>query len=98
MDWDWGLGSDRVRPDVRPSVCTTATPPPSPSEVNELSIDNVSVLFSASKMASGVESVRRPPWLIRKIEGVLIDITGVLYNSSEEGGEVIPGSVHAIER
>jgi len=49
-------------------------------------------------MASGVETVIRPPWLTRKIEGVLIDITGVLYNSSEEGGEVIPGSVQAIER
>lgn len=54
--------------------------------------------FPASKMASGEETGKRPPWLIRKIEGVLIDITGVLYNSSEEGGEVIPGSVQAIER
>lgn len=52
----------------------------------------------ASKMASGEETDGRPPWLVGKIEGVLIDITGVLYNSSEEGGEVIPASVQAIER
>lgn len=49
-------------------------------------------------MASGEETDGRPPWLVGKIEGVLIDITGVLYNSSEEGGEVIPASVQAIER
>ena len=49
-------------------------------------------------MTSGEKTERRPPWLIKKIEGVLIDITGVLYNSTEEGGEVIPGSVQAIER
>ena len=40
----------------------------------------------------------RPPWLVRKIQGILIDITGVLYNSSEDVGEVIPGSVVAIEK
>ena len=49
-------------------------------------------------MASREETDGRPPWIVRKIEGVLIDITGVLYNSGEEGGEVIPGSVQAIER
>ena len=49
-------------------------------------------------MAGIEETDGRPPWIVRKIEGVLIDITGVLYNSGEEGGEVIPGSVQAIER
>lgn len=49
-------------------------------------------------MASREETNGRPPWVVRKIEGVLIDITGVLYNGGEEGGEVIPGSVQAIER
>ena len=49
-------------------------------------------------MSSAEETEGRPPWLVRKIEGVLIDITGVLYNSSEEGGAVIPGSVQAIEK
>lgn len=49
-------------------------------------------------MASREETDGRPPWVVGKIEGVLIDITGVLYNSGEEGGEVIPGSVQAIER
>lgn len=67
------------------------------SDDKEVSIDHVSVL-PASKMASGEEMDGRPPWLVRKIQGVLIDITGVLYNSGEEGGEVIPGSVQAIER
>ena len=54
--------------------------------------------FPASTMAGIEETDGRPPWIVRKIEGVLIDITGVLYNSGEEGGEVIPGSVQAIER
>ena len=49
-------------------------------------------------MASEKETDGRPPWLVRKIKGVLIDITGVLYNNGEEGGEVIPGSVQAIEK
>lgn len=40
----------------------------------------------------------RPRWLVRKIQGILVDITGVLYNSSEDVGEVIPGSVEAIQK
>ena len=53
-----------------------------------------------SKMASeGQEEMDgRPRWLVRKIQGILVDITGVLYNSSEDVGEVIPGSVEAIQK
>lgn len=40
----------------------------------------------------------RPIWLRRKIGGILLDISGVLYNASEEGGEAIPGSVEAVEK
>ena len=34
----------------------------------------------------------------RKISAVLLDITGVLYNSGEGGGDVIAGSPAAVER
>jgi len=37
-------------------------------------------------------------WLRRKIRGILLDISGVLYNSGEGGGEAIPGSVEAVEK
>ena len=40
----------------------------------------------------------RPSWLQSKIQGVLLDISGVLYNSGQCGGELIPGSVEAVER
>ncbi|XP_048585614.1 phospholysine phosphohistidine inorganic pyrophosphate phosphatase [Nematostella vectensis] len=40
----------------------------------------------------------KPKWLERNVSGVLLDISGVLYNSGKEGGEVIPGSVEALER
>ena len=40
----------------------------------------------------------KPSWLQRKVEGVLLDITGVLYNSGQGGGEAIPGSVEAVQR
>lgn len=48
--------------------------------------------------ATGEETDGRPSWLVRKIRGLLLDISGVLYNGSEEGGEVIPGSVEAVEK
>ena len=42
---------------------------------------------------------RRPSWLQNKnIQGVLLDITGVLYESGQHGGTVIPGSVDAVAR
>ncbi|XP_033102841.1 phospholysine phosphohistidine inorganic pyrophosphate phosphatase-like [Anneissia japonica] len=34
----------------------------------------------------------------KDVQGVLLDITGVLYNSSDDGGVVIPGSVEAVNR
>lgn len=34
----------------------------------------------------------------RKISALLLDITGVLYNSGEGGGHVIPGSPQAVAR
>lgn len=34
----------------------------------------------------------------RNIKGVLLDVTGVLYNSGPSGGTVIEGSVQAIRR
>ncbi|XP_042208992.1 phospholysine phosphohistidine inorganic pyrophosphate phosphatase-like isoform X2 [Homarus americanus] len=37
-------------------------------------------------------------WLSEPIKGVLLDITGVLYESGEGFGTVIPGSVEAVER
>lgn len=32
------------------------------------------------------------------IEGVLLDISGVLYNSDSSGGKAIPGSVQSVKR
>lgn len=46
-------------------------------------------------MADRLPSV---PWIRRKIGGILLDISGVLYNSGEGGGEVIPGSVEAVQK
>lgn len=43
------------------------------------------------KMASG-------NWYDSAIKGVLLDITGVLYNSTDEGGVPIPGSIDAVKR
>ncbi|XP_031570156.1 phospholysine phosphohistidine inorganic pyrophosphate phosphatase-like [Actinia tenebrosa] len=40
----------------------------------------------------------RPKWLDNKIRGILLDISGVLYNSGQGGGTVIPGSVDAVQR
>ncbi|XP_011674256.1 phospholysine phosphohistidine inorganic pyrophosphate phosphatase [Strongylocentrotus purpuratus] len=37
-------------------------------------------------------------WYDSAIEGVLLDITGVLYNSTDEGGVPIPGSIEAVKR
>eukprot|EP00118_Oscarella_pearsei_P011952 m.84194 g.84194 ORF g.84194 m.84194 type:complete len:269 (+) comp36391_c0_seq1:29-835(+) len=37
-------------------------------------------------------------WAKRSIQGVLLDITGVLYNSGEGDGTAIPGSVEAVHR
>uniref|UniRef100_A0AC35UEY2 STAS domain-containing protein n=1 Tax=Rhabditophanes sp. KR3021 TaxID=114890 RepID=A0AC35UEY2_9BILA len=34
----------------------------------------------------------------KPIRGFLLDITGVLYNSSDDGGQVIQGSIEAIQR
>lgn len=48
--------------------------------------------------ASGEEEIERPAWLVRKIRGILLDISGVLYNTGEGGGEVISGSVSAIKK
>ncbi|XP_072178014.1 phospholysine phosphohistidine inorganic pyrophosphate phosphatase-like [Diadema setosum] len=40
------------------------------------------------------------PWYqnCANIEGVLLDITGVLYNSGDDGGVPIPGSIDAVKR
>lgn len=40
----------------------------------------------------------RPAWLRKKIGGILLDISGVLYNANEGGGEVIPGSAEAVKK
>jgi len=37
-------------------------------------------------------------WLTKPLSGLLIDITGVLYESGAGGGTAIPGSPAAIER
>ena len=51
-------------------------------------------------MAAGTirEEDGRPTWLCRKIHGILLDISGVLYNSGGNGGSAIPGSVEAVEK
>lgn len=45
-----------------------------------------------------MEETERPTWLARKIGGILLDISGVLYNVGEGGGEAIPGSVEAVKK
>lgn len=45
-----------------------------------------------------MEETERPAWLARKIRGILLDISGVLYNAGEGGGEAIPGSVEAVKK
>lgn len=47
---------------------------------------------------SGEEEIERPTWLVRKIRGILSDISGVLYNTGEGGGEAISGSVEAVKK
>lgn len=37
-------------------------------------------------------------WNLKKISGVLLDITGVLYDSGPGGGTAISGSVEAVKR
>ena len=37
-------------------------------------------------------------WYKKNIEGVLLDITGVLYDSGPEGGAAIEGSIEAVKR
>ncbi|XP_046372124.1 phospholysine phosphohistidine inorganic pyrophosphate phosphatase-like [Haliotis rufescens] len=37
-------------------------------------------------------------WYEQTVDGVLLDITGVLYNSGHDGGHAIPGSVDAVNR
>jgi phospholysine phosphohistidine inorganic pyrophosphate phosphatase len=44
------------------------------------------------------DDVRDASWLSRPINGVLLDITGVLYNSGSGDGEAIAGSIDAVER
>ena len=34
----------------------------------------------------------------KQINGILSDITGVLYNGGEGGGQAIPGSIAAVEK
>ena len=48
--------------------------------------------------ASGAEGSEMPPWLVRKIRRVLLDISGVLNNAGEGIGEAIPGSVEAVKK
>jgi ribonucleotide monophosphatase NagD (HAD superfamily) len=40
----------------------------------------------------------KPEWLQKSVKGVLLDITGVLYNSGQGLGQAIPGSITAVER
>ncbi|CAB4005495.1 Phospholysine phosphohistidine inorganic pyrophosphate phosphatase [Paramuricea clavata] len=40
----------------------------------------------------------KPGWLQKAVKGVLLDITGVLYNSGQGLGQAIPGSINAVER
>lgn len=40
----------------------------------------------------------KPRWLQSLVKGVLLDITGVLYNTSSDGTHVITGSLQAIQR
>ncbi|XP_041476408.1 phospholysine phosphohistidine inorganic pyrophosphate phosphatase-like isoform X2 [Lytechinus variegatus] len=47
--------------------------------------------YSYCKMSTG-------NWYDSAIEGILLDITGVLYDSTDEGGVPIPGSIDAVKR
>ena len=40
----------------------------------------------------------KPGWLQKAVKGVLLDITGVLYNSGQGLGQAIPGSINAVQR
>lgn len=40
----------------------------------------------------------RPTWLQTELKGVLLDIYGVLFNSSDDGPVPIPGSVEAVKK
>ena len=40
-----------------------------------------------------------PPWLSHGVGGVVLDIFGVLKNSTENGGhQAIPGSIEAVKK
>ena len=49
-------------------------------------------ILTAVKMYCG-----KPRWLQREVKGVLLDITGVLYNGGEKAEE-IPDSIKAVQR
>lgn len=38
------------------------------------------------------------PACARSLKGVILDLCGVLYDSGEDGGAAIPGSVEALKR
>ena len=41
---------------------------------------------------------RMAKWCEKPVHGVLLDITGVLYDSGPDGGTPIPGSIDAVKR
>ena len=43
-------------------------------------------------------SAQNNNWLSPSIKGLLLDITGVLYDSTEQGGVPIPGSIKALQK
>ena len=53
------------------------------------------IIFSRRKARAKESNMS---WTKTPIRGVLLDITGVLYNSGEGDGEAIPGSVEAVAR
>ena len=42
--------------------------------------------------------VTKMSWAKKPIKGVLLDITGVLYDGTATGGQAISGSVEAVDR
>lgn len=43
-------------------------------------------------------SVSPPDWLKQPVKGIILDIYGVILNSSDNGASLIEGSLQAVEK
>jgi len=49
-------------------------------------------------MLKSIMTSVKPKWLESCIKGVLLDITGVIYNTTTDDVHPIPGSIEAVQK